>query len=191
MFKFFKNILQVNHIFEVKFNGYLYRFNNSDIFGIQRRIRSNLKESVVVFEVVYHAMCGNAKSICQSTKGLAEEIAAELGVGAEDITAGTGLNKDALVFLGCSCYGDKPGGRLSGFIEGGDFKGRRVVLFGTSLSSKSDKTKRMEELLKPTGVIIEGSFFCERKALPFLHKGRPSKEELAGAREFANAMKKS
>ena len=66
-----------------------------------------------------------------------------------------------------------------------------MALFGTSLIGKSGKLKRVEELLKPAGALIRGSFYCERKALPFLHKGRPSKEELTNAREFANKMKGS
>jgi flavodoxin len=143
-----------------------------------------------MFEVVYYAVCGNNKSICQNTKGLAEVIAAELGVREEDITAKKGLAKDTFVFLGWSCYGDKPGGKLSEFIEENDFKGRQVALFGTSLIGKSGKLKRVEELLKPTGALIRGNFCCERKALPLLHRGRPSKKELTNAKEFANEMKK-
>ena len=144
-----------------------------------------------MFEVVHYSLCGNKKSVCHNTKGLAEVIAAELGVKAEDITAKKGLTKDTFVFLGCSCYGDKPGGKLSEFIAENDFKGRKVALFGTSLSGKDDKVRRMEELLKPAGALIMDSFCCKRKALPLLHKGRPSEEELSNAREFANEMKRS
>ena len=143
-----------------------------------------------MFEVVHYAWCGNGKSICQNTKELAQAIAVELGVKEGDITANTGLAKDTFVFLGCSCYGDKPGGKLAEFIAGNDFEGRQVALFGTSLIGTDGKLKRVEELLKPAGALIRGSFYCERKALPFLHKGRPTKAELAGAREFANEMKK-
>ena len=144
-----------------------------------------------MFEVFYYARCGNGKGICQSTTELAETIAAELGVKAEDITAKKGLSKDTFVFLGCGCYGDKAGDKLSYFIAENDFKGRQVALFGTSLTNISDKLKRAEELLKPAGAVIKGSFYCERKALPFFHRGRLSKEELATAREFVNEMKNS
>ena len=143
-----------------------------------------------MFEVVYYAKCGNAKNVCQNTKGLAEVIASELGVKTEDIEIRRELTKDTFVFLGCSCYGGRPGGKLSKFIAENDFQGRQVALFGASLSSKSDKLGRVEELLKPAGALIRGSFFCERKALPLLHRGRPSQEELTNAREFANQMKK-
>ena len=142
-----------------------------------------------MFEVVYYARCGNEKSICQSTKGLADVIAAELGVRAEDIAAEPKLSGDAFAFVGCSCYGSKSGGRLSAFIAENDFGERPVALFGTSLSGKNDGVARVEEMLRSAGALVRGSFFCERKALPFLHRGRPSREELAGARKFANEMK--
>ena len=64
-----------------------------------------------MFEVVHYSLCGNNKNICQNTKEFAEVIAVELGVREEDITAKKGLAKDTFVFLGCSCYGDKPGGK--------------------------------------------------------------------------------
>ena len=53
-----------------------------------------------MFEVVHYSLCGNVKNVCQTTKGLAEVIALELGVRAEDITAKKGLTKDAFVFPG-------------------------------------------------------------------------------------------
>lgn len=144
-----------------------------------------------MFEVFYYARCSNGKIICQSTMELAETIAAELDVTAEDITNKNRLSKDTFVFLGCGCYGDKDGDKLPHFIAENDFKGRQVALFGTSLTNISDKAKRAEELLKPAGAVIKGYFYCGRKSLPFLHKGRLSKEELANAREFVNEMKNS
>ena len=143
-----------------------------------------------MFEVAYYAKCGNAKDVCQTTKGLAEVIASELGVKTEDIEVRSNLTKGTFVFLGCSCYGGRPGGKLSEFIAENDFQGRQVALFGTSLIGRSKKMERVEELLKPAGALIRGSFFCERKALPLLHRGRLSKEELTNAREFANQMRK-
>ena len=63
-----------------------------------------------MFEVVYYAVCGNNKSICQSTKEFAEAIAPELGVTAEDIKAKKRLTRDTFVFWGNSCCGGKPRG---------------------------------------------------------------------------------
>ena len=116
-------------------------------------------------------------------------IAAELGVRVESITTETRPTKDGLVLLGCSCYGDKPGGKLSQFIAENGFEGRQVALFGTSLISVSDKVKKVEELIKPAGALLRGSFFCRRRSLPFLHRASLSKEELVNARRFASEMK--
>lgn len=142
-----------------------------------------------MFEVVYYALCSNDKSICRNTKELAEAIAVELGVTAEDIKTKKRLDRDSFVFLGSSCYGGKPEGKVSEFIAENDFTGRQVALFGTSLSGKSGKVEEVEELLKPMGALIRDSFYCQRKNLPFLHRGRPSEEELTNARAFANKMK--
>ena len=142
-----------------------------------------------MFEVVYYPMCMSAKTVCENTTKLAEAIATELGVQAEDTQAKEELTKDSFVFLGSGCYSSKTWGQLREFIARNDFKDRQVALFGTSLIGKSNKLKRVEELLEPAGALIRGSFYCERKALPFLHRGHTSNEELAGVKEFTNEMK--
>jgi len=137
-----------------------------------------------MFEVVYYSMSGN-------TKKVAETIAAELGVQAENVKLKEGLTKDSFVFLGSGCYASKPGKPLQDFIARNDFKGKQVALFGTSLGGVGDEGKVMEELLKPAGALIKGSFHCKGKAFLLFNKGHPSDEELAKAREFAKEMKKS
>jgi len=135
-----------------------------------------------MFEVVYYSKMGN-------TKKVAEAIAAELGITAEHVKAKKGLTKDSFVFLGSGCYAGKPGGIMQEFIKRNDFKGRQVALFGTSGGGMGDEVRAMEELLKPTGAIIRGSFYCKGKMF-LANRGHPSREELANAREFANKMKK-
>ena len=136
-----------------------------------------------MFEVVYYSMCGN-------TKKVAEVIAAELGVKAESVKVKRELDKDSFVFLGSGCYASKPGGKLRKFIARNDFKEKQVALFGTSGSGEGSEVRAMEELLKPTGAVIKGSFYCQGRAFFLLYRGHPSNEELANAREFANEMKK-
>ena len=142
-----------------------------------------------MYEVFYYARCGNGKKICHSTEDLAGIIASELGVEAQNITTETKPASDTLVLLGCGCYGDKPGSKLAQFIAGNGFEGRQVALFGTSLVSIDDKVKRMEELLGSAGAVIRGSFFCRRRALPFMHRKNLSEEELVNARRFAGEVK--
>ncbi len=136
-----------------------------------------------MFEVVYSSMFGN-------TRKIAEAIAAELDVQAENVKAKKGLAKDSFVFLGSGCYGHKPGRRLQRFIASNDFKGRQVALFGTSGDGKGNEVKAMAGVLKPMGAIIRGSFYCQGRTFFFLNRGHPSSQALTNAREFANEMKK-
>ena len=137
-----------------------------------------------MFEVVYYSMCGN-------TKKVAKAIAAELGVKAENVKTKKGLTKGSFVFLGSGCYANKPGGKLRKFIARNDFKERQVALFGTSGEGEGVEVRAMEELLKPMGALIRGSFYCQGKSFFLFYRGHPSNEELTNAREFANEMKKS
>ncbi|MBA7693868.1 hypothetical protein ES703_102464 [subsurface metagenome] len=136
-----------------------------------------------MFEVVYYSMSGN-------TKKVAEAIAAELDVKAENVKAKEWLTKGSFVFLGSGCYAGKPGKGLQKFIARNDFKGREVALFGTSAGGGGDEVRVMEELLKWEGGLIRGSFYCKGR-LVLVNRGHPNDEELAKAREFAKEMKKS
>ncbi len=136
-----------------------------------------------MFEVVYYSMCGN-------TKKVAEAIAAELGVKAENVKAKQELDKDSFVFLGSGCYANKPGGKLRKFIARNDFKGRQVALFVTSAKGNDDGVRAMEALLKPAGALIRGSFYCQGRTFFLFYRGHPSNEELTSARMFANEMKR-
>jgi flavodoxin len=51
-----------------------------------------------VFEVVYYSLTGN-------TKKVAEAIASELGVAAEDVKTKDRLAEESVVFLGAGLYG--------------------------------------------------------------------------------------
>jgi flavodoxin I len=136
-----------------------------------------------LFEVVYCSISGN-------TKKVAESIAAELDVKAENIKVKEWLTKGSFVFLGSGCYVGKPGKGLREFIARNDFKEREVALFGTSAGGRGDEVRVMEELLKWEGALIRGSFYCKGR-LVLVNRGHPTDEELAGAREFAKEMKKS
>ena len=136
-----------------------------------------------MFEVVYYSRSGN-------TKKVAEAIAVELGVKAEDVKAKEWLTKGSFIFLGSGCYAGKPGKGLQEFIARNDFKGREVALFGTSAGGRGDEVRVMEELLKLEGALIRGSFHCKGRCI-LVNRGHPNDEELSGAREFAKEMKRS
>jgi len=143
-----------------------------------------LKGGKNLFEVVYCSISGN-------TKKVAEAIADELGVKAENVKEKEWLTQGSFVFLGSGCYGGKPGKGLQGFIARNDFKGRQVALFGTSMGGRGDEVRVMEELLKWEGALIRGSFYCKGRFFFFFSRGHPIDEELAKAREFAKEMKRS
>lgn len=135
-----------------------------------------------MFEVVYYSMCG-------STKKVAEAIAGELGVKAEDVKMKKEPTRDSFLFLGSGCYARKPWRKVQDFIARNDFKGRDVALFGVSANGEGDEVRAMEESLKLKGAIIKGSFYCKGRAFLFFNRGHPSNEELANARKFAGEMK--
>jgi len=135
-----------------------------------------------MFEVVYYSMCG-------STKKIAEAIAGELGVKAEDVKMKKEPTRDSFLFLGSGCYARKPWRKVQDFIARNDFKGRNVALFGVSASGEGDEVTAMEKSLKLKGAIIKGIFYCKGRAFLFLNRGHPSNEELANARKFASEMK--
>jgi flavodoxin len=135
-----------------------------------------------MFEVVYCSKTG-------STKKVAETIAGELGVKAEDVRTKRGLLKGSVVFLGSGCYGRMPGKEMLDFIEKNDFSGRKVALFGTSGSGKGFEVKELAETMKKKGAQVVGRFFC-RGALLFIF-GRIGEKELEKARLFAQDIKKN
>ncbi len=137
-----------------------------------------------MFEVVYYSVTGN-------TKKVAEVIAAELGVKAENIKKKKGLTEGSFAFLGSGNYGGGPGRTMRKFIAGNDFKGRQVALFGTSGDGKGSEVRAMEEMLREAGAVIKGSFYCKGRYFFFFNRKHPSREEMAKAREFANEMGKS
>ena len=137
-----------------------------------------------MFEVVYYSMTGN-------TRKVAEVIAAELGVSAEDATTKQELAKDSVVFLGSGCYFPAPGKYLKKFISSNDFNGRKVALFGTSGNGRGSEVKALEEMVTAKGAKVTGKFYCKGKFLFFINRKSPTDEELENARKFAREMKEA
>ncbi len=131
------------------------------------------------FQVIYCSKTGH-------TRRVAEAIASEMGVKAEDVK-GAKLKKDALVFLGSGSYGSKPGEDMSKFIEDNDFGSRSVALFGTSGSGQGAEVKEMENALSAKGACIKGKFFCKGKIL-LINLGRPNDKDIDDAKKFAKNM---
>ena len=131
-----------------------------------------------MYQVIYFSRGGN-------TKKVAEAIAKELNVNAEDVKR-TELRQDTdTVFLGSGCYGGKPGKEMLEFIKSNDFQGRDVALFGTSGGGKGDELTDMRDALKTKGANVKGVFYCRGQTFWIINRGRPDRDDLNRAKEFA------
>ena len=136
-----------------------------------------------MFEVVYHSKTGN-------TRKVAETIAAELDVPAEDLKTKKELAKDSSVFLGTGCYFPVPGRGFKKFISMNDFNGRKVALFGTSGDGKGKEVEALTKMVTAKGAKVAGKFNCKGKFL-FFHRKHPTAEDLENAKKFASELKKA
>jgi flavodoxin len=133
------------------------------------------------FEVIYYSRGGN-------TKKLADAIAGEMGVTAADVKAAALSPGVKITFLGSGCYGGKPGEDMMKFIRSGNFSGRKVALFGTSMGGIGKEVDEMASALKQKGANVVGSYFCKGKGFLVFSRGHPGKDDIDGARKFAKEM---
>lgn len=126
-----------------------------------------------------------------NTRMLADAIAEELGVKAQDVRAAK-LDDAKVVFLGTGTYGGKPGKEMLDFIEAHDLKGRKVAIFYTSANPHGHQglVDTMTGALKSKGTTLQGIYHCPGKFLLFMNRGRPNKEDMDNARKFAREMVK-
>jgi flavodoxin I len=123
-----------------------------------------------------------------NTRKVADAIAEELGIKANDVT--TSITDDAkILFLGSGTYGGKPGEAMMKFIGSGNFLERKVAIFGTSgsLAGAQKMIGVMTDILKQKGATILGSYHCRGKTF-LVNWGHPNKEDLDNAKKFAKEM---
>ena len=137
-----------------------------------------------MFEVIYYSMTGN-------TKKVAEAIAAELDVNAEDVRTKGGLAKDSFLFLGSGRYFPLPGRGFKKFVARNDFDGRQVALFGTSGEGKGHEVEALEKMVTAKGAKVMGKFYCKGKFLFFINRKHPDNKDLENAKKFARELKKA
>jgi len=119
---------------------------------------------------------------------MATVIATELGVEARHVKSSKEIPQDGLLFLGSGNYGDKPSEDMSKFIAHNNFVGRKVALFGTSGRGEGKEVQEMTRLLKLKGALVTGSYYSKGKAFVVVNIGHPNRDELEGARRFAQEM---
>jgi flavodoxin I len=123
-----------------------------------------------------------------NTKKVAEAIATELDVVAEDVKTTDKLAEDSFVFLGAGLYGPLRGWGLKRFIESNDFRGRKVALFGTSGAGQGKELGALEEAVTAKGAEVAGRFFCSGEFLFLVNHKHPNGKDLGNARSFAREM---
>ena len=131
-----------------------------------------------MFEVVYYSMTGN-------TKKVAEAIATELDVVAENVKTKDRLAEESFVFLGAGLYGPLRSWGLRRFIDKNNFDGRKVALFGTSGEGKGKEVGALEEAVTAKGAEMAGRFHCRGKFLFLINRKHPTSKDLVDARNFA------
>jgi len=137
-----------------------------------------------MFEVVYSSRTG-------TTKMIADEIASELKVTAESAETKEGLSKDSFVFLGSDCYFNGYSRKLKKFITGNDFTGRKVALFGTSVTDRGNELNTLDKTVAAAGARVMGKFICKGRFLGVFNQKHPIQEELILARRFAHDVSQS
>jgi flavodoxin len=123
-----------------------------------------------------------------NTRKVADAIAGELGVRVGALTSPLPADGKVL-FLGSGTYGSAPGIEMMKFVTDNVFSGRRVALFGTSMSDAGAQKMiaAMEDALTRKGAIVLGKYQCKGKFLVF-NRGRPGTEDLENAKTFAREM---
>ena len=117
-----------------------------------------------------------------NTKMIALEIAKELNIEAKTIKEPA--NSADILFLGGALYADKISSSLRKFINTLDNNIKQVVIFGTSASEKTVYDE-IKNLLGEKNIVVNNKTFnCQGNFLFYLH-GRPNKEDLDNAKDFA------
>jgi len=137
-----------------------------------------------MFEVIYYSMTGN-------TKKVAEVIAAELDVSAEDVKTKGELAEDSFLLLGSGNYFPLPGRGFKKLVASNDFDGRKVALFGTSGGGKGREVEALEKIVTAKGAKVMGKFYCKGHILFFINRKHPDNKDLENARKFARELKRT
>ncbi|HTY91773.1 MAG TPA: flavodoxin family protein [Methanocella sp.] len=135
--------------------------------------------------VIVYSRSGN-------TRKVADAIAEELGVKAVDVKA-SHPDDAKIMFLGTGTYGSKAGEDMMKFIESGNFTGRKVAIFYTSMNPHGNQKMEntLSDALKQKGAAILGIYHCQGKTFLLFNRSHPTQEELDNAKKFAKEMIKS
>lgn len=131
--------------------------------------------------VRYYTRSGN-------TEKLADAIAKEIGVNAENVSVPLEDKVDVL-FLGCSYYAFDVDENVKKFIKENKDRIGKIICFGTSAMMKS-VYKPMKKVAEEYGIDIAKEDFHCRGSFGPMHKGRPNEDDLNDAKEFVKKILK-
>ena len=131
----------------------------------------------------------NIKVIYQSrsghTEAVAKEIAAECGTTAISINEPNMLGPADLLFIGMGVYAGHPDSSLMDYLDQlpvNAIKG--AALFSTSATG-NDHLALVVNLLEHKGIAVYPRHLLVKGRFLLMNKGKPGKEELEAARDFA------
>jgi len=145
-------------------------------------------ENLIIYISTHH---GNTKKVA---KAMAEVLNAELvKVYDVDITA---LSKYDLIGFGSGMYYRKPHKDLLSLVDKLPvLKNKKAFLFYTSGGDKNNSDRKLREELLAKGFDIIGAFSClgwdtwgPLRIFGGIYEGRPNKEDLEKARNFAKDL---
>ncbi|RLG15555.1 MAG: flavodoxin [Candidatus Nanohalarchaeota archaeon] len=107
------------------------------------------------------------------------------------------LEQYDLVGFGSGVYGGRPHKSIDKFVFGlPRFRGRKAFVFSTSWRGKLSYNKYLKNKLTDKGFDVAGDFSCKGfncfgpfKLIGGLNKGRPNKEDIEKAVDFARKLK--
>lgn len=139
----------------------------------------------MLIKVVFHSMTGN-------TKKIAEAIAREIGVNAEEVSHATVSDPIDVLFIGDGNYGSNIHATTRQFILGLDrSKVKHVAMFGT-YGGINTGVPKMKILLETQGLsVINEGFTCKGRAWWLINRKHPTETDLANARAFARQSMKT
>jgi flavodoxin len=145
----------------------------------------NKEVYVMVVKVVFHSMTGN-------TKKIAEAIASEVGIRAEEISNGTVSDPIDVLFIGDGNYGSNIHATTKQFIAGLDRnKIKHVAIFGT-YGGANTAVPKLKTLVETQGLpVVNEGFTCKGKAWWILNRKSPTETDIANARAFARQIIKT
>lgn len=127
----------------------------------------------------YYTKSGN-------TKKLADAVAQELGIEAEDITAPLEERTD-LLFLCNSVYWAGVDGRVKQFIA--DNKDNIGTLVNVSTSAMTVSTyPQIKKLCGLSGVSVSDEEFHCRGSFKMMHRGKPDSDDIQAVKAFARKV---